>query len=326
MGKTPLISILVPVYNAEKFLASCLDSILIQTYSNFEVICVNDGSIDKSEQILKDYSAKDPRVKYYTTVNQGVGHARNVLLEKSLGEYITFVDADDMIVPEYLQNLYQAMSQTDADMVRCTWKESRQGKLFPAGCSSKRNQSFGEEPAQRILAGYYDSIVWGKLIKTRFVKENNLAFFEGAVAEDLSFAILLFVFAGGIISVDTPLYIYQRDNVNAITTRPNKMYLGRLANMLYVWKFLSNKGKISPQGSQICIRLILWQLSSLRKLDNSYMQQALELYQKAIDVISAEILPHCSKGWRLFYRFFLRAQARLPWQMRLWLCKAVRSL
>ena len=100
--KSPLISVIVPVYKVEKYLPACLDSLLAQTYQNFELLLVDDGSPDKCWEILQQYAAQDARVCIFRKENGGVSSARNFGLEQARGEYICFVDSDDLVLPQYL--------------------------------------------------------------------------------------------------------------------------------------------------------------------------------------------------------------------------------
>ncbi len=115
----PLISIIVPVYNVEKYLQECLDSVLAQTYKNLEIILIDDGSTDNCPQICDDYAAKDKRIKVIHQKNQGVSAARNAGLKMAKGEYIGFVDSDDYIKPDMYEYLYQLISKDNADMAMC---------------------------------------------------------------------------------------------------------------------------------------------------------------------------------------------------------------
>lgn len=107
----PLISIVIPVYNAEKYLRACLDSMLAQTYKNWEAICVNDGSSDNSAQILEEYAAKDARFHIINQPNSGVSTARNTGMRQTTGKYIYFMDADDIVSP-YLFELAEKICKT----------------------------------------------------------------------------------------------------------------------------------------------------------------------------------------------------------------------
>lgn len=109
----PLISIIIPVYNMEQYLERCLDSVLNSSYCNVEIICIDDGSTDKSLEILRRYEANDSRIVVFTQKNGGVSSARNTGLRTMTGEYVTFVDPDDYVHPEYLKQLYAAIQHTE---------------------------------------------------------------------------------------------------------------------------------------------------------------------------------------------------------------------
>ncbi|MBQ2886368.1 MAG: glycosyltransferase family 2 protein [Alphaproteobacteria bacterium] len=130
--QTPLISIIIPVYNVEKYLSECLDSVIAQTYQNWEAICVNDGSPDNCGAILDQYASTDPRIKVIHKENEGTAIARTIAINSSKGEFITFLDSDDAYAPSFLEDLYNTLYKTNADVVWCdrvggenlpTWQE-----------------------------------------------------------------------------------------------------------------------------------------------------------------------------------------------------------
>ena len=116
-GKQVKISIIVPVYNVEGYLPACLESILAQTFSDFEVILINDGSADRSAKICREFAQKDERIRLVTQENKGQALARNLGLDYAQGEYITFIDADDRVASHYLAALYEAALAQDAEVV-----------------------------------------------------------------------------------------------------------------------------------------------------------------------------------------------------------------
>lgn len=124
-----LISVVVPVYNAERYLAACLDSLLAQTYQELEILAVDDGSTDRSYALCKEYAAKDRRVRVIHQENQGVGAARNTGIQNATGGYISFVDSDDYVKADYFEQLYQDMIQYCVDIVCCNLVEIYQGKI-----------------------------------------------------------------------------------------------------------------------------------------------------------------------------------------------------
>ena len=122
-----MISIIVPVYNSEKTLRECINSILCQSYCDFEVIIIDDGSTDNSPVICREMAEQDERVVVIHVENQGVSHARNVGMKKSKGDYICFVDSDDTIKPDYLEYLYSNIVSSAADIVTCNFIQENRG-------------------------------------------------------------------------------------------------------------------------------------------------------------------------------------------------------
>ena len=114
-----LISIIIPIYNTEKYLKRCLDSVINKSYENLEIILINDGSTDASEEICKDYLEKDKRIKYFKKANGGLSSARNYGIKKSTGKYIGFVDSDDVISYDMFLTLYNNLVETSSDMSIC---------------------------------------------------------------------------------------------------------------------------------------------------------------------------------------------------------------
>lgn len=175
MGQAGLISIIIPVYNAEKYLGRCLSSIERQTYKNFEVIIVNDGSKDSSRKIAEDFAEKDRRIKIINKENGGVSSARNTGLSAVNGEFVAYIDADDYIADDYFEKLYSEAEKTGADIVCC-------------GCEwlvdGERIEDFNTSTSRRILEHkaeywrdvfeekeFYQRVVWGKIIKTELAKK-----------------------------------------------------------------------------------------------------------------------------------------------------------
>lgn len=126
----PLISVIIPVYNMEPYLERCLDSVLNNTYRKLEVICIDDGSKDRSLEILRRYEAADPRVVVIAKENGGVSSARNAGLDRMTGEYVTFVDPDDFIHSQYVELLFRALLETETNIAICTFQKVEAGSVF----------------------------------------------------------------------------------------------------------------------------------------------------------------------------------------------------
>ena len=127
----PLISVVIPVYNMEQYLARCLDSVLNNTYRNLEVLCVDDGSRDRSLEILRDYEKRDSRIVVIAKENGGVSSARNAGLDRMRGEFVSFVDPDDFIHPQFFELLFKAQKETDFDVIVCMYSEVEENEEIP---------------------------------------------------------------------------------------------------------------------------------------------------------------------------------------------------
>ena len=232
--KHPAVSVLIPVYNAEKFLPACLRSLQEQTFTDFEVLCINDGSKDQSQKILEQFAAGNARFRFINQPNAGVGATRNRLLQEAYGTFIAFVDADDWVAPTYLEDLYTAAQKNQADITRCFFKEwNEQTKKWQKPfCGSSFFRPIGSTPKQRFLAGYYDPVVWGKLYRADFIKKEQIKFLTGATAEDSSFSILTFMTAKRIHTVPKSNYYYRREVPFCITSQKHTMDHGTLHNRL----------------------------------------------------------------------------------------------
>ena len=163
----PLISIVIPVYKVERYLPRCLDSILEQTYSNLEIICVNDGSPDNCLSILKSYAERDTRVKVIDQQNQGVAAARNNGLQATTGEVISYIDSDDWIHPRYYEILIDCLMSNNADVVFCEGIKVLEGEEHGPSL-------IGESPRQISMAEAFSlwtvrHCVWGRLYRREVV-------------------------------------------------------------------------------------------------------------------------------------------------------------
>ena len=190
--KTPLISIIIPVYNVEKYLSECLDSVIAQTYQNWEAICVNDGSPDNCGAILDQYASTDPRIKVIHKENRGVSDTRNVGLKQAIGEYITFLDSDDMLYPQFLEYMLNTIQKDNSDIVCCDkLKGKKHIKYTPITYSTVKSKII-KEPLKHKFKKKHPKIsvsVWGKLYKKEAIKDLFFYTDMKVAAEDFLFII-----------------------------------------------------------------------------------------------------------------------------------------
>lgn len=178
MTNTPLITIIVPVYNAKKYLRDCIESILSQTYQNLEIILVDDGSTDGSEKFVDDYAKSDKRIKAIHQKNMGLSGARNTGLKHATGKYVTFVDSDDRIDPNMVEGLLNALVDTHADIAICSFKE-----IYPNGKTKGFNKNY---PKQVFTT---ESALANMLQENGFMVSATMKLFPTSYFKDIIFPI-----------------------------------------------------------------------------------------------------------------------------------------
>lgn len=215
------ISIIIPVYNVEKYLTEMLDSIYNQTFLQFEIIIVNDGSTDKSEEIILKYCKKYNNIVYLKQNNLGVSEARNLAIKKIKGKYTLFLDSDDYIKNNMLEKLYNAIESNNADIAICGFKRIYENKnkeetvLFNVDKNKIYNNS---EIVDKMLTAEIRGFLWNKLFLTKNVIKYNMHFEKGRYIQDWAPVFKQVINAEKIVFVNEPLYYYrQRENSNLHT-------------------------------------------------------------------------------------------------------------
>ena len=227
------ISIIIPVYNVEKYLETCLESVTNQTMSELEIICVNDGSTDRSPEILEEFAKKDGRIKIITKENGGIASARNKALDHVTGDYIGFVDSDDWIEPHMYETMYKNAEKHESDMVMCSahrFDEINQELLYdmPYFTLEFFNESFDDVVFNHQATGNFlfkiNVTAWNKIYKTRFLKENNIRFYEGLDFEDNAFFYESYLKANKVSLVRDHLYFYRINRRGSFINTGNKRF------------------------------------------------------------------------------------------------------
>ena len=224
----PKITVVVPVYNAGKFLDECLTSILNQTLNGSQIICVNDGSTDNSDEILKKYESK---ITILQTDNKGASVARNKALELVEGTYTIFLDADDTIPENYLEFLYKEAKESKVEVVVT-------GFNYIHGSSSIKFKNplpvgiykdFSDK-----LKSLYNGALWNKLFKTSLIKKNNLIFEEGRMWEDNLFVVQALYYSKGLSVIYEPCYNYKINEDSVTNSKDLKQK--RIEDAKYIYE------------------------------------------------------------------------------------------
>lgn len=217
----PIVSVIIPVYNTEKYLRQCLDTVIAQTLKEIEIICIDDGSTDRSLEILHEYQERDNRIIILTQQNKGGGAARNAGLKIAQGKYLLFLDSDDFFEKDMLEKSYDKSEENVADIVIFATKSysEKKGRLLHAvtgipinGLPKTPTFDYTALPDQIFTA--FRRVPWNKFYRTEFVRSNNLQFQELFIANDIQFICLSLVMAKRIVVLNEVFVYYRVDMPN----------------------------------------------------------------------------------------------------------------
>lgn len=229
----PKVSVIIPVYNVELYLADCLDSVINQTLRELEIICVNDGSTDNSLAILRKYQEADKRIEIIDSFrNGGQSHARNQGINKARGEYIYFLDSDDMIVPEAMEELYLLSKRENLDIVYfdtyLKFETEQLASKFYAYKAERNAEYPGIYQGEALFAEFIKNEDWvasppRQFFKFEFLFENKLNFYEGILHEDELFTFLSILKANRAMCIKKKYFIRRFRDKSIMTTQVSKI-------------------------------------------------------------------------------------------------------
>ena len=244
-----MISIIVPVYNVEQYIHQCITSILNQTYSDIEVLLIDDGSPDRSGEICEEFAMKDRRIRVFHTENKGLSAARNLGLKEAKGEYIGFVDSDDWIEPDMYGFLLQQIGESKTDISTCElWNEYQNNQQ--AGNEIKDAVYYGNEAVSAMILMKIHSCVWDKL----YLRDcwSNICFPEGQTFEDVATLYKVLLCARAVSCTSKHLYHYRMRYSSVTHNISMRTISDRWRAHYYRYSTLSNLQNL-PQ-KQECIR------------------------------------------------------------------------
>ena len=236
----PIVSIIVPVYNTEKYLSKCLDSILVQTFTDFECLLVENGSSDSSGVICDDYAVKDSRIKVVHQEGKGVSFARNTALDMASGQWIVFVDSDDWIEPDLLETALKTAQEHPSDIIQ--WNYIPEG-----GKKVKESQMLQAGPfvisAEREFPSWF-AMIWSRMYSRSLIEENGIRFdTELFFGEDGLFSVQALDVAKSIWNIDKALYHYQDRTDSVINTMDVRAVDNKILAAKKIEQELKRQGK-----------------------------------------------------------------------------------
>jgi len=257
--KDNLVSIVVPIYNVEKYLQKCIDSLLNQTYKNIEIILVNDGTLDNSLKICEFNQKNDSRIKIISQKNGGLSKARNTGLENATGEYICFVDSDDYVNEFYVEKLLKNAIETNSDICACSFKYFDEDNNVWSR-EHKINKIFNKVDAIKdIFTGVQETeiMVWNKLYKRNLFTQNNITFKNGKINEDNFIMYQLYDKANQVCLINDELYYYLQRNTSIMGVKFNEKRFHILEAVDETKEYFKNKTDYNYEEELICYETLI---------------------------------------------------------------------
>lgn len=312
----PNVSIIVPVYNVEQYLRRCLDSIIVQTYTNWECIIIDDGSTDSSGAICDEYAQKDSRITVIHKENGGLAFARQCGIDNIHGEYVITIDSDDWVDADHIENMYNAMTENDADMVLCGYymnDDSEQIYIKNEPSNTVPLTVRNETLSRKLHAG-----LWCKMFKVSLFKDYDVKFPKYSYYEDMYTFVSCLQYATKIVYIPKATYHY-RYNPNSYTNNKNidkrfRLYREFVENM----QLLNDKYKLDIVPST--------RIALDRCINFSKRNLILAYFDK--DLSSLLLYFQDSMKWKyvknigdLFFLLGSRYNFMLPYKLRAFICK-----
>ena len=274
------ISIIVPIYNAEKYINKCIDSILNQTKKELEIILINDGSTDNTESIIKSY--KDKRIVYFKNTNHGIGYTRNYGISKSTGKYIMFLDSDDYLEKTACEKLFNKIEKDKLDIVMCDFYKDYETNIEEIHTGSFNNSNLKDNPD--IITEYLSP--WAKLYSSKLLKDNKIKFVEDLKYEDAPFVIETLDKANKIGKIDECLNYYVIHNNSETTVRDRKCF-DILKIIDKIRKYTKDKEYLKDKIDKLTVRIIT--NYTIQQRNQKDKKIGLEFIDKAFNYLKKEV-------------------------------------
>ena len=287
MRKQPKISILIPIFNVEKYLKECLDSIILQTLKDIEIICINDGSTDQSLSIIQSFMNKDSRIKLINKSNSGYGDSMNQGLKAATGKYIGIIESDDIAKKSMFKTLYtHAKKESFPDIVKADYHKYWSEKKETLRCSLNLHHLYNKvfKPLKQMSIFNSTPSIWSGIYKTELIKKHNILFnpTPGASYQDKSFQFKVFALAQSMLYINKSVLYYRQDNEASSVNNPAKIYC-ICDEYAHIDAFLEKnpkiKTKIKKHLNVLKTSSYLW---NYERLAPDYKNEFLKQFQKEI--------------------------------------------
>ena len=284
------ISVIVPAYNSESTIERCLKSLIKQTYNNMEIIVINDGSTDKTDEIIRRIVAENfDKIKYISRENKGIGFTRNEGLKNATGDLIGFTDSDDFVEPDMFEKMFLKMTESNADIVICNYNVCNLNSKNKVDIKLPNIVSFDDYPQ---IINKIDFAPWNKLYKKELF--NDVFFPENLKYEDLNTIIKVFSKSKKIVKLNDYLYNYLINSNGETVTINDKIYdIFSIFDDLFSY-FDSSDKKIQKQLKLLCLRKLF--IYTELSLNNKNINFTANFLEKVYQYLNIKI-----KSWKILY-------------------------
>ena len=299
-----LFSIIVPAYNAEKYLQECVESVLSQSLKDFELILVDDGSKDDTPKICDEYARKDTRVRVIHKQNGGSSSARNVGIDASAGEYIMFLDSDDYWDDKNaLRNIKENISKKEADIYMMGFKKffQKENKLTDEHWDvDEIDRADEQEDKLKCIMqnNMFIASAWNKIIRRMFLIRNEIKFVVGQNAEDIEWCAKLLLTTNKIIALDLNFYIYRKQNNESISSNINKKILYDISNVIERYAEIAEKTNSIYLKHYLAQQYVLW-LTLSNNLKSGNIRDLLKKMKTYCYLINYNYYPYVKKVYKV---------------------------
>lgn len=296
-----LISIILPVYNSEKYIAKCLEALISQTYENIEIICINDGSTDKSLEILEEYAKKDSRIKLISNKNSGPATSRNIGLKNATGEFLMFCDSDDTYRPQMCEKMIEAIKKYDVDFVTCRASVEYEGDIIRLYTANTMTHQLpvGINKIESTKINDLSSLLWHKIYRKSIVDKYNITFPDGLECDDVLFNHQYYTVSNRFYEMKDSLYNYLVRHNSIMDNYQKRVCVSKLYDRIRIFehfnKFLE-QNKLKEKKEFYYLNLLFYQYLYAKAVMLTEEEQA-KLVEETIKV--ANYMPK-HKG-NLFY-------------------------
>lgn len=312
----PLISVIVPIYKVEKYLKKCVDSIINQTYKNLEIILVDDGSPDNCPKICDEYAKQDGRIKVIHLKNGGAGRARNIGYMNSSGDFISYIDSDDVISADFFEYLFDLFEE-DVDVTECEYVSFDNETLNFSSSEKIKNKEYSMIDAMRehINESVFRQVIWNKLYRRKVV--DNINFPQGRKIDDEYWTYRVIANSNKLIHSNKVMYGYRQQNLSVMKSLQTKDRIETIESRAFRAEFMKEK---IPNLYNACV-LSLWcsclyQCQLVLREDKSNSKELFDYSKKIrekypLKIFKLEYLPLKSKMWMFVTKISLKKTCQI---------------